>query len=163
MKRLLGLVVLVWACGGTTASASPTQVRTSPPAPTPSPVYDALDELPIGQCFDPLRDKDDDFILAARLRSCDEPHLAEVIGHPRLPDAAGAEYPGDEELGEAAESECRTAFSDYVGIDYDSSNLQAEFSYPSSDTWSTGDRVVVCMVTGTETAPLTRSVMGSRQ
>lgn len=126
-------------------------------------MYDHLADLQVGQCFDPLRDKDDQIILAASLKPCDEPHLAEITGQRVLPGAAGTPYPGGEQVADASERECLDAFSEYVGIEYDLSRLQAEYSFPGTETWPGGDRQVTCFVTGTEIGPLTRSVKGSSQ
>jgi hypothetical protein len=163
MKRLWAIALLVASCGGTVAPGTPTPTVTGTPIATASPLFDHPDDLPIGQCFDPIRDKDDENLLAARLKSCDEAHLAEIFGHGELPDAAGAPYPGDEQLGDASEKECGSAFKEYVGIEYDLSHLDAGFLYPGPETWPGGDRRVICYVVGTEVAPFTRSVKGTRQ
>jgi hypothetical protein len=162
MRSVIAIALLVVACGGTLEPSSATATATASPSPT-SPLYDHIADLPIGQCFDPIRDRDDQLILAARLRSCDEPHLGEVTGQRALPYAPEAAYPGDSQVEEAAESECRSAFEDYVGTGYDLSRLQGEYSWPGADTWAGGDRGVTCLVIGTEAGPLVQSVKGSRQ
>ena len=171
MMRVLAVALLVAGCGarvepGTstpTTPAGPSPTTTASPSPTPSPLYDYPNDAAVGQCFDPIRDKDDQLILAFRLKSCDEAHLGEISGKPELPLAADAPFPGDAFLSDAADKECRSTFTDYVGIDFDDSSLEGEFSYPSENTWPGGDRRVICMVVATDIAPLTRSVKGSRQ
>ena len=161
MKRLLSIAFLIASCGGTTGSGAVTPAAIATAAP--SPVYDYLEDVPIGQCLDPIRDKDDDVILAASLKSCDETHLAEVVGRRQLPYTSEAPFPGDSPLARASETECRAAFSDYVGIDYDESSLDVEYQYPGPLSWPGGDRIVTCMVVGSGVTALTRSVKGSRE
>jgi len=160
---LVGVVsvgLLAGCAGGGSPAVSPTATA---PAPSASPLYDHPNHLTIGQCFDPIEDKDDQSLLAALLRSCDEAHLAEKIGMPKLPGAADAPYPGDSQVSAAAEKECLSAFSDYVGIEFEQSRFPLFYYYPTPETWAAGDRLVICTVLASEIAPLTRSVKGSRQ
>lgn len=164
IRLLLVGVVSVGLLAGCAGAVSPTvSPSATAPAPSASPLYDDPDHLTIGQCFDPIEDKDDQSLLAASLKSCDEAHLAEMIGMPTLPDAAEAPYPGDSQVADAAEKECLSAFSDYVGVAYEQSKVLGWFYYPSPETWAAGDRLVLCTVIASEIAPLTRSVKGSRQ
>lgn len=153
-----GLLAGCVGAGSPTASPSATA-----PAPSASPLYDDPWHLPIGQCFDPIEDKDDQSLLAASLKSCDEAHLSELIGMPQLPDPAEAPYPGESQVADAAEKECLSAFKEYVGIAFENSKLQVIYHYPSPETWAAGDRLVLCTVIGSAVGPLTRSVRGSRQ
>ena len=45
------------------------------------------------------------------------------------------------------EDYCYTTFEPYVGIDYMESELYYDYWYPSQETWDSGDRVLVCLVT----------------
>ena len=45
------------------------------------------------------------------------------------------------------EDYCYTTFEPYVGIDYMESEFYYEYWYPSQETWDSGDRVLVCLVT----------------
>jgi hypothetical protein len=159
MKRLWAIALLVAACGGTVDPGTTTATVTGSPPPTGSPLFDHPNDLPIGQCFNPIVDKDKERMLTARLKSCDEAHLAEIIGRVKLPYPVGIPYPGDEL--DARTEECQSVFRDYVGIEYDLSNIDLASIYPSPETWSDGDRLVTCYVFGTDVAPFTRSVKGT--
>ncbi len=143
------------------AAASPTPSAGGSPAAAAR-EYQAPEDLEEGQCFSPILDADDDFLLAAILRRCDEPHRAEVFAIERLEGNAGTPYPGDEAIDEQADAACDRAFEAYVGIPYDESRLRAIFYAPTEQTWPGGDRRVTCVVeAGGE--PLTASVRGSRR
>lgn len=168
---LLAMVAAVAGCAGTPSgqspspaapSGGPTTTPTPPPTPTPKPEYQAPDDLPVGACFDPVEDRDDQSLLAGIVRRCDEQHLMEVIGLPVLDYPETAPFPGDADLDRQSDELCRTAFEGYVGIDFDDSRLDATYYTPSEGTWSIGDRLVVCTVVATEIAPFTQSVRDSR-
>jgi hypothetical protein len=151
------------------ASAAPS-ASAAPASPAPSPVrstapareYQAPEDLEAGQCYSPILDEDDDFLLAAILRRCDEPHRAEVVGIERLPGNAGTPYPGDDRIDQQAEAACDEAFEAYVGIPYDESRLRAVFYAPTERTWPGGDRRVTCVVES-EARALTATVRGTRR
>lgn len=42
---------------------------------------------------------------------------------------------------------CYVNFEPYVGLDYNESELYYDYWYPSQETWDSGDRVLVCLVT----------------
>jgi hypothetical protein len=153
-------VALVAGCGGTAS------VVASPPGTTPAPaaslaIVSVYNLLP-GQCFDAVFDKDDDRVLAAIVRSCDEPHGAEVFGTPELSDPAGTPY-AEDAVTQAAQEACVPAFRDYVGVEYDASRLEATYYGPYEWTWAAGDRAIICFVQGTPEDPLTKSVKGLRE
>ena len=63
-----------------------------------------------------------------------------------------------------SETDCKAAFADYVGIDYDSSTLYLSFYYPTEETWTQiNDREILCIVTTTDdfATKTTGSVKGS--
>lgn len=163
---LVGLAVTIGGCGGP-ASGSPgaqsaeTPIPTQTQTPTPVPEYQAEWDLVVGDCFDPIADSDDESLLAARMRACDEPHLMEVIGLPTFDEPLGEAYPGEDEVDRRSEEACLSEFSEYVGVDYEDSRLGAAFYYPTSESWPGGDRTVLCVVESSEASPLTRSVEGS--
>lgn len=164
---VVALVVLAAALGGCGSSPSasvvesPVETLTPMPTPTPVPEYQAEFDLAVGDCFDPIADSDDQSFLAAQMRACDEPHLMEVIGLPTLDDPLDAAYPGQAEVDRRSEDLCLAAFAEYVGVDYEDSRLGAAYYDPTSESWATGDRLILCVVESTPAAPLTRSVEGS--
>jgi len=163
---LAGLAVMLGGCGGqpsATGVASSVETPTPTPMPTPTPVpeYQAEWDLAVGDCFDPIADSDDQTLLAALMRACDEPHLMEVIGLPTLDDPLDAPYPGEADLDPRTEDACISAFSEYVGVEFEDSRLGAAYYNPSRESWATGDRGILCVVESSVASPLTRSVEGS--
>ena len=162
---LVGLAIVATACGGAAENPdTPSAQPAESPTPTPEPVYQDVADLVPGDCFDPISDSDDpDFLLAGELRACDEPHLMEAFATVTLDDPPDAPYPGDAEVFSRSEEECLASFQEYVGTDYEDSALFAFIYYPSPETWSGGDRAVLCVIEATTSAPLTRSVEGSKE
>ena len=161
---VLTFVVAIAGCGqSAVSSASAVQSASTAPSPTPSPAYDGPDELELGDCFQPIEDKDDRTLLAAAVLPCEAPHLEEVIGVGQLAGPPGAPWPGDPEASREAEELCQAAFTAYVGIDYERSKLEAAFIYPTEKTWPGGDRVVLCTVEAHPSQPFTSSVRGTKQ
>ncbi len=113
-------------------------------------------DLEVGQCFnDP-----DSFEEVANVDivECAEPHDNEVFELFDIPDG---DFPGDVAVGETAVEGCLAAFDPYVGRDYASSAYDIRYLVPTSDTWSSGDREVVCILYDLNGAALTGSVRGS--
>jgi hypothetical protein len=145
----------------TLSPASPTAAQT--PGASASPHYQGPEDLKVGDCFDPIEDKDDDDLLAAVLTPCDQPHRMEAFGALTHPATEGAPYPGDEPLGSYADEKCAEAFKAYVGTDFDSSSLSGAYFLPNERQWRGGDRQILCVVDVPPSATLNRSVKGSRQ
>lgn len=74
---------------------------------------------------------------------CTEEHTAQFVGNVEV---AGAEFPGDEAIDDAAEPGCLEAFAGFVGTDYADSELRLDWFRPSAETWGTsGGREVWCV------------------
>lgn len=160
-------LVLAAACASTApislTSEGPAAASSPSPSPEASPLYRDPYDLAVGECFDPIDETDGDTMLAARMRDCDEPHLAEVIGvvaHRAGPDD---EFPGVNRLHREAEDACYAEFGAYVGIPYDISTLDGNFLLPSEETWLGGDRRIMCYVLASASARFTESVRDSRE
>ena len=93
--------------------------------------------LAVGDCFLELDGNE------VPLVPCDEPHDNEVF---HLHDIEATERPSDEEMTTIVEQECHPAFESYVGTAYASSELYIRTLKPSEDTWSQGDRELVCIL-----------------
>jgi hypothetical protein len=148
-------------------SSEPSTVPSDPaseePVSTPAPSIEYLSDvdLVVGDCFDPVSHADNGSLLAAGMRSCDTPHLAEVFGTLALEAPAGEPYPGEAEADQQALEVCTDAFEAYVGIDFDHSKLAAGYVFPDAARWNAGDRFVLCFIESSQASPLTRSVKGS--
>lgn len=117
----------------------------------------------MGDCFQPILDKDDASLLAIAVRPCDTPHLMETIGLRELAGGADAPWPGQREVDRQGERLCVAAFLDCVGIAFDESRLDATYFSPSEATWAGGDRLVICVVEAHPSQPFNRSVRGSKR
>lgn len=98
-------------------------------------------DLGLGDCFDDPENFEE--ISDVPMVECSVPHHNEVYFTYDLPDGS---FPGLQAIEEAADSDCYERFEGFVGRDYASSELDYGYLYPTSDTWSEGDREIVCLV-----------------
>ena len=94
----------------------------------------------VGDCFNDEESASDE-VSDVPAVPCAEPHDNEIY---YLFDLAGDECPVD--TPDQADAGCYDPFSAFVGLDYESSVLDYYPIYPTADTWSTGDREVICVV-----------------
>ncbi len=94
-------------------------------------------------------------------RSCDEPHVAEVVAVFEHPDA-GQAYPGVDALVEFALFPCTSAAADYLGVgDEYETELESGLLFPTFDEWADGIYVMPCYVARWDGELLARSVAGA--
>mgnify|MGYP000850476337 FL=1 len=130
----------------------------------------AFEYLGVGDCFDdPYAEGGmaGDGPWPVLLIPCDDPHSFELyaksdLGASHFPDAMSptAEFPGDDEVGEAADEVCYDAFDDFVGESYEDSTLDYWYYPPVAESWAHGDRLVRCAV-GYDDETISWSVEGS--
>lgn len=79
--------------------------------------------------------------------ACDQPHFGEVVGAWNMPDEANTPFPGDERWLNTYTYECADAFEAYIG---DAPTGDHAYWYsgfgPTSASWATGDRAVICLL-----------------
>ena len=81
---------------------------------------------------------------------CAEPHIWEAYKSIIIEDGDGS-YPGEDVVIEKAQTDCKAAFEEYVGISYDDSTLYLSYYYPTEETWTEiNDREILCIVTTTD-------------
>lgn len=102
-------------------------------------------EIQVGDCLDSAD-------LSGELNSvpvvpCAEPHDAEIYDSTML---SGDEFPGQAEVEAQADDYCIGAFESFVGVAYADSELYASTILPSEDSWSDGDREMLCVVFDTD-------------
>lgn len=54
-------------------------------------------------------------------------------------------FPGSDAIKNRAETDCASAFANFVGLDYKASKLGFSYYYPTEETWSQGDREILCL------------------
>jgi Septum formation len=111
-------------------------------------------DMSVGDCFD-LPDPESDSISDVTQRECTEPHQYEMYFVGDLPDG---QYPSDSDVDLWLEANCLPAFTEYVGIDYQSSVLVALPITPTEDGWNDGDHSVQCAIRDPNNAELTESL-----
>lgn len=105
-------------------------------------------ELETGQCLD---EPDTDEVVNVEIVDCSEPHDLEIYETAGLPD-----QDFDPVAIDGASFEiCRDAFDEFVGTPYADSELDIYYLIPSAESWSDGDREVVCAVYDLSGAQLT--------
>lgn len=89
-----------------------------------------------------------DLDLAAttfELLTCDEPHDGEVFA---VYDFPAGPFPGPELIDSVADNLCfGQGFTDFVGVPFDRSAIDAVMSAPSEETWALGHHRIGCVVT----------------
>jgi hypothetical protein len=91
--------------------------------------------------------------------ACTEPHLYEAI---HKFDVADGDF--DAAAIETASEECLgDVFTEYVGLDYQSSIYGMIPLQPTAESWEQGDREIVCLLTTLDGTTITGSVQGTAQ
>ncbi len=90
-------------------------------------------DLEVGDCVE-LPDADETEVSRLQTFDCTEPHGAEVFATGDL-GGGNDPYPGQQEVETMIEAECRPKFEDYVGIDFNQSELLATTIYPQEADW----------------------------
>lgn len=79
---------------------------------------------------------------------CDEPHDGEVYTLIKLPGAAGAKYPGTDEVTAKGQRGCRARLRrQATTAAFRDTELGYKFVYPTSLSWADGDREITCLAT----------------
>jgi Septum formation len=115
-------------------------------------------QLKLGDCF---TGGDSANVSNVNVVECTQAHDAEVYYIFNYPDAPSS-YPGDDAVQTTAADGCKPAFSDFVGLAFDSSSYGLKYLRPTSDSWGQGDRTIDCLITsGDGTTQLTGSAKGT--
>jgi hypothetical protein len=120
-----------------------------------------LPALATGQCINGVREGADLSPRSTRAVSCDQAHDNEVVGTVRY--AGEGAYPGQQALFDYAAPSCSSAFATYVGVDFQTSELEMILVTPTDLTWVKGDREVACVALAANAGKLTGSIMGTRR
>jgi hypothetical protein len=111
-------------------------------------------ELQVGDCFDePVGATT---VSDVQHHPCTEAHDGEVF---LLVNDNSPSYPGADHFRAIANSQCTDSASAYIGTDYNArDDLSGGFFYPTTDSWSSGDRAVTCYLDRTDKQKLTISL-----
>ncbi len=178
------MLLVAAACGGDgdasetpTATGTATSTATAPAAGDGTPAAtsaatvaatstggETLDvfALSVGECFDdPPGVGAGTQVQELEGIPCDQPHDNEVYALIDYPAGDSEPYPGDQAVSAFMDEECVGAFEDYVGGDYDTSNLAYGNLRPTAGSWEQGDREIVCFLYDISLAKLEGSAEGS--
>lgn len=99
-----------------------------------------------GDCFDDPGN-DEEVVFQLEAVPCSEPHDNEVFAVESIAGVFDSDYPGRQALEEHAYAVCSgPVFDSYVGTPYLDSVLDVFTLTPTDDSWSEGDRDVVCVL-----------------
>jgi len=101
---------------------------------------DAFD-LRVGDCIDDNGNASQ--ITSVVILPCKEQHRYEAYATMQLEDG---DYPGSDAIVAQADEFCASEFQRFAGIGYDDSALDYTYFYPTSQSWSQGDREVLCLI-----------------
>ena len=113
-------------------------------------------DLETGQCFN---EPDSEEVLNVEIVACSDPHDLEVYRTAELPDQSFDPAAIDN----ASFEICLDGFDGFVGTPYADSELDIYYLIPSEQSWSEGDREVVCAVYDLSGAQLTGTAENIRR
>lgn len=94
---------------------------------------------------------------------CEQPHTHEIYATV-LAGESGDVYPGFNELESVAQTECLSAFDEFVGISAFDSTLSFSWLVPTLDGWNDeSDREILCVLQDRESAPLLGSMRDAKR
>lgn len=120
-------------------------------------------DLREGTCFNDPVTQDEDLIEELSVVSCDAPHDNEVFALVDHPDGTDAAFPGQDAISEFANEQCEAVYYAYVGTAYADSLFLYSTYYPTAESWSNGDREVICFLYHPDLEKLTGSRKGSNE
>lgn len=97
-------------------------------------------DLEVGDCLG--EETGEGEIESLEAAPCSEPHSEEIFAALTVPDG---DYPGQEALDAEAEG-CLEEFAEFVGMPYEESVLEINYMTPTEESWSMGDRELLCTV-----------------
>lgn len=102
--------------------------------------------LRVGDCFNNDTEVPESEVVmvgTVKVVPCSESHQWEAYHGFKLEDG---QWPGDMQVGRLAEGGCAEAFQGFTGEPYQSSALEVIYFLPVEQSWSEGDRRVLCTV-----------------
>ncbi len=149
-RALVALAVLLL----TACSVDPT-----PTDPDPAPTLPSVDafEIGVGDCVNTTTGSGE--ITEVPVVPCSRPHVGEAYESVTMP--GEGTFPGDQAVVEAARG-CEEPFEEFVGVELAFSQLMVTYFHPTAQSWATGDREILCIVSD-PTGLVTRSLQGANR
>jgi uncharacterized RDD family membrane protein YckC len=118
---------------------APTQAQeTAAPGAGEVDVFD----LKVGDCLADSAPRGEE-VSSVQSVPCSEPHSEEIYAAVTLPEG---DFPGTEAMDAQADELCAAEFESFVGLPYEESVLYLTYLTPTRESWSEGDREVICSV-----------------
>lgn len=131
----IAAAVAVLAVGSLTACGS--QARNPAGTVTASASANSL-SVKVGDC---LGDLNGTSVADVQLIPCGQAHFWEAFAKMNL---SGTTYPGKTEIAKKADEFCATKFEAFVGIASADSTYASPYLYPTTESWASGDREIMC-------------------
>ncbi|MDI2020156.1 MULTISPECIES: septum formation family protein [Paenarthrobacter] len=112
-------------------------------------------KVKLGDC---IANPDTQEVVDVTIIPCDQSHDLEAYAVTKMDTSA---FPGDTEVGTKAEEFCGAQFATFVGVPFEESALDVTFLHPTSDSWKTGDREIVCLIGAAAGAATTGTLKGA--
>ena len=137
MLTVLALTTASLALGGCSLLVGAPNATTTPSA---SPRADVF-TVKVGDCLNDHAGNGQ--VSTVPLIDCAEPHDSEAYASITMKDAA---FPGADAVKTASDAGCEAQFNTFVGVNYAASRLSFSYYYPTTETWSQGDREILCLI-----------------
>lgn len=125
------------------------------PTPTGVPEIDVLD-LDVGDCL--VTGGPGRVTQTVPVVDCSLEHDSEAYANITV---EGSSFPGDDAISTQAVAECTTEFATFIGLDYEKSNLDFAYYYPTESSWERGDHEILCLAIDPGAENVTGSLAGS--
>ena len=101
-----------------------------------------VDSLSVGDCFNAPEVSDvATEVSDVDVVDCSEPHRYEMYA---IDELTNSSFPGESQAADIADEYCLSRFETFVGMEYDFSVYYIYSIYPTSGSWSQGERSIQC-------------------
>ena len=126
-----------WTCGDRTTGGMCADADADADADTDTSTTVVFNDVRPGDCFI------DGSSVLVTVSDCALPHLFEAYHSFEMTDGP---LPSEEAMDAQEDTECDSAFDEYVGISHDETRLQRSTFQPTEESWSAGDRTIICVI-----------------
>lgn len=118
-----------------------------------------VNSLQVGDCID--EPSSSTSVTEVQHQPCADPHDGEVFALITYPGDSSAAYPGASAFDDAVTAQCLPAVATYTGrslTEVDAAGLSYAYFYPTTSSWSSGDRGVTCYMAKADGTKMVGSV-----